>query len=205
VFSSLPVAFRPPKKFSFEIVHMTLKPFSVRLRHAETMVRFQKDLYFSRTVAPSEKQMSRFFRMEDRARSWFEHTDIAKRPRIQQVMLPYDRWLAQGLDDTSHIDTPLHPSIERVMNAVEDHVRSMTKHEQLGWWWVFVYQHMRTASGLAHIPWPYFTVCPQVVADIVDLHTNRLAYHWTPLQQRETLASVQNALEIRHKLYRDML
>lgn len=184
---------------------MPIQPFSTRLRNAETMARFQKNLYFSRTVTPSDKVLSRFFRMEGRARSWFEDADIARRPRIRQVVLPYDHWLDQGLNDTAESSTRLHPSVDRVMNTVEDHIRTMPKHEQLAWWYVFVYQHMRTASGLAHTPWPYFSTCPPVVSNIIDLHCNLIAYHWTPGEQRETLRAIQPALEMRHALYKDIL
>lgn len=180
--------------------HTYHHPFTTHLRHAETMTRLATNLYPNRVAPPSERRLAEFFRVEHTIRSWFVEHPIATEAHVRQCILPYDRWLIQGLDDTP--DVAVHPVTRQAMASVEHHVASLPSHEQLAWWYVFVYLHMRTASGLSHIPWPYFRACPSSVAKLIDVHVDTMAYHWTTSQKRQCLGNIRPAMEMRHALHR---
>lgn len=176
---------------------------STSLQHAETMTRFVSGAHMGRVQPPSEKRLAEFFRVERTARTWLSTHPIATQPHVRQCILPYDRWLSQGIEDTP--DVAMHPSTRRVLTSVEHHIQHVPTHEQLAWWYVLVYQHMRTGSGLAHIPWPYFKCCPPSMSKLIDLHIDTLSYHWTPQQKRQCVANIRPAVEMRHSLYARLL
>jgi hypothetical protein len=174
-------------------------PLSQRLQHAEVMTRFVTGKHMGRIQAPSEKRLAEFFRVEKRAHTWFETHPITAQPHVRQCLLPYNRWLEQGIIDTA--DVAIHPGTRRVLDALEHHIRSMPHHEQLAWWYVLVYHHMCTASGLSHIPWPYFKTAPPAVTKIIDLHVDTMGYHWTTSQKRQCVSAIRPATEMRYALH----